>query len=73
MEDIQMAAFPSTPSAQVFDKTRIANEAKSFSHTDDELYLNELEQVFCWYYHLHHRLLIVSPNKDKDLNRMSRI
>ena len=71
IEDIIMTAPPTTQDAQAFDKTRIANETQSFSHTDEPLDLNELEQVFCWYYHLHHRLLIVSPNKDKAPNHVT--
>jgi len=61
-----MTASPTTQDAIAFDKTKIANETQSFSHTDETLDLNELEQVSCWYYHLHRRL-IISPNKDKTL------
>ena len=71
-----MIASPTTKDAQAFDKTRIANETQSFSHTDKELYLNELEQVSWWYNH--RRVFIIDylshhRNKDEDPNRMSRI
>ena len=72
MEAIQMTVSPTTPDAQAFDKTQIANETQSLRHTDETLDLNELEQVFCWYHHLHRRL-IASPSKDEAPNRMSRI
>ena len=76
MEDIQMTAYPNTQATQALDKTRIANQTLSFSHTDKKLHPNEFEQVSWWYHHLHHlhhQLLNASSNKDKAPNRMSRI
>ncbi|MCH8291069.1 hypothetical protein IH992_08230 [Candidatus Poribacteria bacterium] len=70
-----MTASATTQDAQAFDKTRIANDTQSFSHTDIKPYLNELEQV-SWYHQYRitiMRRLIASPNKDEAPNRMSRI